>query len=234
MLDVFFDDVVLSQHNLCLVERPVIPTAEREVIHHDNIDKLDGGLTEYGALKNRPIKLTVNILEDNLKPKLREFKGALLNKRSFKMFFADDPDYYHFVKSVKMGDIENEFYQKGEFDLSMVLDPFEYSKYLNLTKGTTSLRVNNKGTYTAEPIIKIKGSGDITLSINGYGMTISGMTGEIILDFEKLDYYNPMQPNSTAEKLHTKKFPLLNVGWNDIKTTGAVTSLEVSFKERFL
>lgn len=234
MLDVFFDDVILSHHNLCLVERPAIPTAEREVIHHSNVDKLDGGLTEYGALKNRPIKLTINILEENLKPKLREFKGALLNKRSCKMTFADDPDFYHLVKSVKMGDIENEFYQKGEFDLDLILDPFEYNKYLNVTKGTNSVKVNNKGTYEVNPIIKIKGTGDVVLNINGYGMTITGMSGEIILDFEKLDYYNPMTPNSSVERLHTKEFPPLKTGWNDIKTTGSVTSLEVTFKERFL
>ncbi|MGF3113206.1 phage tail protein [Facklamia sp. P9177] len=234
MLDVFFDEIVLSHHNLCLVERPFIPTTEREVVHHDNVDLLDGGLTEFGALKNRQLTLNVNILEENLKPKLREFKGAFLNKRSFNMIFGDDPEFYHRVKSAKIGDIENEFYQKGAFNIDMVLDPFEYYKYLNITKGINLVEVNNRGTYHALPIIKIKGIGDVVLKVNDLSMTIEGMLDEMVIDCEKLDYYNPLTPNSSAEKIHTKSFPVLPIGKNIITTQGNVTSIEVEFKERFL
>ncbi|MGX7108353.1 phage tail domain-containing protein [Facklamia miroungae] len=234
MLDVYFDEIVLSHHNLCLVERPLIPTAEREVVHHDNIDLLDGGLTEFGSLKNRPITLKVNILEENLKPKLREFKGAFLNKRSFNMIFGDDPEFYHRVKSAKIGNIENEFYQKGEFNIDMILDPFEYYKHRNISKGTNSIKVDNRGTYKALPIIHIKGTGNIVLTVNDISMTIEGMRDQIIIDCEKLDYYNPLTPNTSTEKIHTKHFPELPMGWNTISTKGNVSSIEVEFKERYL
>ncbi|MGF3214613.1 phage tail protein [Facklamia sp. P12945] len=235
MLDITIDKFEqLSHYNLCLAERPDIPGAEREIIYHANIDQYDGALTEYGAWKNRQIDLLINILEEGLKPKLREFRGMLLMKQSFTLSFSDDPNFYYIVKGFDLSNIKNEHLLKGEFNIPVVLDPFEYYKFPSTATGTNSIEIRNHGTYFALPIIKLTGTGQIILNINGQIMTIKDLNGQAVIDCEKLEFYDELTPNKRSFKIFTQEFPVMKTGVNKITASGAVTKLSVEFKERYL
>lgn len=235
MLDVTIDDIRLSEYGFCLTERPSIPVADEDVTFHSGIDGRDGGLVERGGLKDRPLKLTVNILEDvPAKPIIRIFRGKLLSKRLSQLIFSDEPDIYYVIKHIKVGNIDNEITEKGEFDLDLTLDPFDYKKTIKAAEGTNSLSVINEGTYPALPVLTVTGVGNVVIKTNdAYTVSITDLNGSLVIDSELLDYFDPNKPLVRAFKIHTKAFPELRVGVNRITTTGTVTKLKIEFKERY-
>lgn len=235
MLNVVIGDLSFKDYGFCLTERPSIPVAERAVTFYDGIDEIDGALTEYGSLKNRTFTLPVNILEDvPVKSVIRRFRGLLLDKYNAQFIFSDEPDIYYLVKSIKMGDIDNEITEKGEFDLEVTIDPFDYNVKGKSVEGQKTVTVVNEGTYKALPKITVTGTGTIVLKTNGdYPVTITDLNGSVVIDSEYFDYYNPNMPTLRTLKVSAKAFPELKVGTNTITTTGTVTKLKVEFKERF-
>ena len=235
MLDVFCETMKFSDYGLCLEEMPDIPVAEQEIIFHDGIDDRDGALTEYGALQDRAFSFPVNYLGDKpAKKVLREFRGKLLALRNFKMRLSDELDIYYLVKSVKMGNISNEIEEHGSFNLSIVIDPFDYNWEPKVVTGGNSVNVQNNGTYHALPVITVTGSGSVSILTNsGTPVAIVGLNGSVVIDSEKLDFYNPSNPSIRNIKVHARKFPTLPAGNNVISTTGNVTAIKVEFKERF-
>lgn len=235
ILDVICENLKFSTYGLCLEERPYIPVAEQEVIFHEGIDERDGALTEYGSLKDRTLSLTVNLLGDSpAKSILRKFRGELLALRNFKMRLSDELDIYYLVKSVTMGDINNEIAEYGSFGLSFVIDPFDYKWDVKRAQGVKNLTVQNEGSYMALPVITLTGTGEVVLKTNGEcPITISHLNGSVVIDGEKLDYYNPANPSLHTIKVYARNFPELPPGSNTIIATGNVTSLKVEFKERY-
>ncbi|WP_156009763.1 phage tail domain-containing protein [Streptococcus ruminantium] len=234
MLDVFVDDFKLSDFGVSLAERPSIPIAEREVIFYDGIHELDGALTEYGALKNRTFTLSCNILEDSaIMHLLRQFRGKILQQKEYKLSFSDDAEYYYLIKQFKVGDIANEIAEHGEFKITCIADPYDYKIQLVEERGINSLNVSNNGTADALPIITLRGTGDVSLRVGDYSLSIDDLNGRVVIDREKYDYYDPDRPTVRTLKIHTKRFPVLKVGENKITTTGDVTELSVKFRERF-
>lgn len=240
MLDVLIDDLKLSDFGICLAERPVIPVAVRAVTHYNGIDNFDGSLTEYGGFKNRQITLDCNLLEDlPIKPLIRRFRGAILQKRLPKLVLTDDPEFYYVVKEIKMGNVENEYYLKGTFSIVVTIDPFDYGKNLVAKDkdpdNANVINVTNSGSYHALPIITVTGSGEVTIRTNNeYPMTISDMNGTVVIDCELKQYYDPARDSGRDVKLYTKEFPILKPGANKITASGNVTAFKVEFKERWL
>lgn len=235
MLDVLIDkDLKFSDFGLCLVDRPAIPVAEEDVTIHDTIDRFDGGLIERGPLLNRPLKLTVNYLDDEpAKRVLRQFRGALLNKGLFELRFSDELDICYRVKKVTMGDIANEIDLKGEFDLDLIIDPLDYALDYKRISGDNSVTVDNKGTYIALPIIEVTGTGDVVIKAGETSLTISSLRGTAVIDSELKDFYNKSKPSVRDLKVHCRSFPELPLGASQIMATGAVTKLEVRWRERY-
>ena len=133
-----------------------------------------------------------------------------------------------------MGDIDNEIAEKGEFDLELTIDPFDYNVKGKSVEGQKTVTVVNEGTYKALPKITVTGTGTIVLKTNGdYPVTITDLNGSVVIDSEYFDYYNPNMPTLRTLKVSAKAFPELKVGTNTITTTGTVTKLKVEFKERF-
>ena len=233
MLDVVIGKIRFSDYHLCLTERPEIPVAEEDVTFHD-VSGRDGSLTEKGNLKDRKIKLQVNRLEETpAKSELRRFRGSLLALVNAQLIFSDEPEFCYIVKHIKMGDIANEIAEKGEFDLELTLDPFDYSVETKRYEGTSRVDIVNEGTYKALPIITVSGNGDIVVKVNGQAITITGVIGKIVLDCDKLDYYHPDKETVRDFKVHARDFPILDIGRNRVTTTGNVTQLIVEFKERY-
>ncbi|MEC0117235.1 phage tail protein, partial [Bacillus cereus] len=91
MLDIGIDNQLASDYGICMVERPVIPTAEQEV-EHIEVPGRHGSLTKKGAFKDVPLKIKFNMLEEeNIKPLVRRMKAWLMNGKT--LYFTDDDVY---------------------------------------------------------------------------------------------------------------------------------------------
>ncbi|MEB8861485.1 phage tail protein, partial [Bacillus cereus] len=97
MLDIGIDNQLASDYGICMVERPVIPTAEQEV-EYIEVSGRHGSLTKKGAFKDVPLKIKFNMLEEeNIKPLVRRMKAWLMNGKT--LYFTDD-DVYRKIKHV--------------------------------------------------------------------------------------------------------------------------------------
>ncbi|MED3470034.1 phage tail protein, partial [Bacillus thuringiensis] len=162
MLDIGIDTELASDYRICMVDRPVIPTAKQKV-EHIEVPGRHGSLTKKGAFEDVPLKIKFNLLEDeNIKPLIRRIKAWFLNGKT--LYFTDD-EVYRKIKSVEIGDIANEMEEYGEFEVDFILDPFEYTEDVNL-KLTEPGIFYNPGTIESEPKFWIVGNGTFRITIN--------------------------------------------------------------------
>lgn len=108
------------------------------------------------------------------------------------------------------------------FNISFKCQPHKYYLFgknpIKLTSTPTT--INNPG-KVSKPIIKITGSGEVSLSINSQ-LIQATIDGYLTIDSELMECYK-----DNELKTFTGPFPELIEGINDISWTGTVTEVEV-------
>ena len=125
-----------------------------------------------------------------------------------------------------------------EADITIHVQPFKYllneeDVVLNITN-QTSLTVNNQGLEKSKPILKLYGSGTITVSLNGltaFTVTIDEDDDYIVIDSMEEEAYNDTE---LKNRNMSGEFPLLETGNNTISWTGSLTKIEVTPNSRWL
>lgn len=117
------------------------------------------------------------------------------------------------------------------------VQPFKYDNEeseITNTANSTELTVRNAGNYFAKPIITLKGSGKVYLSVNGNvicNYTFPSGEDTVILDSEKEDAY---LEDALKNKYMEDDFPILPKGENKISWSGTVTKISVKRYSRWL
>ncbi|WP_304341248.1 distal tail protein Dit [Metaclostridioides mangenotii] len=226
MLHLIIDGKSSKEYSLSIYERPNIPTPKMRV-EEIEVDGRDGSLTRKKGYSNIDIEVELNILEDILKPRLRQIKAWLLYAK--KICFSDDFEYFYKVKNVEIDDIENEIDCYGKFTVKFYCDPFIYSNNGEKIIELSSNKILNLGTYESRPYFKLIGKGNIYFTLNNKRVNIKGVSDYVEIDSEtftctrgSLNMLAQMQGD----------FPILNTGENNI-ILGDCT-LEYKTKERYL
>ena len=115
------------------------------------------------------------------------------------------------------------------------VQPFKHqTEEAELVGVGNELTVNNVGNYIAKPLITLKGSGTVILSVNGNRVcdyTFPSGEDTVILDSEMQDAY-------LGDKLKNRDmggdFPILAKGENKITWSGTVTKISVKRYSRWL
>ncbi|MBG9523398.1 MULTISPECIES: phage tail domain-containing protein [Bacillus cereus group] len=227
MLDIGIDTELASDYRICMVDRPVIPTAKQKV-EHIEVPGRHGSLTKKGAFEDVPLKIKFNLLEDeNIKPLIRRIKAWFLNGKT--LYFTDD-EVYRKIKSVEIGDIANEMEEYGEFEVDFILDPFEYTEDVNL-KLTEPGIFYNPGTIESEPKFWIVGNGTLRITINDVSFQVKDVNGSVVVDSEVLEAYSgtiPMNSKMIGE------FPIFKIGENKIDWSGNIQFMSIRPRWRFI
>lgn len=84
--------------------------------------------------------------------------------------------------------------------------------------------LNNPGTHKAKPYIKITGTGDFDLDINGRVCSFTGITDYIELDSETEYAYRGTE--NIGDQMEGE-YPYFDVGINNIAWTGNITNLQI-------
>ncbi|WP_459499906.1 phage tail protein [Bacillus sp. C1] len=225
MLDVIIDNEFATNYGLYVLERPAIPTAKREV-EFIKVPGRHGSLTKKGAYEDVPLSIQFNLSDhDNIKRLIRQAKAWLLNGET--LFFTDD-DVYRKIKSVEIGDVENEIEEYGKFEVRFNFDPFEYAMTTSIEL-TQSDMIFNIGTFESEPKFEIYGSGDIKLTINDVTFQIKGVKDSVVIDSELLTAYSRTTPITTVGE-----FPIFKVGGNTIAWSDNVNRIVIEPRWRYL
>ena len=178
-------------------------------------------------LENIPV-VYPSFIYTNFKTNASNLRSFLLSKIGYKKLI----DTYHpdeFRLGFYAGGLEAEMTSKldaGQFDLTFNCKPQRY-----LTSGETPITLNASGTVTnptlfdAQPLIRVYGTGGIT--VNGVTITISEADGYTDIDCEIMEAYKGSTLKNYAISMNSVNFPVLSPGNNTITFDG-VTSATIT------
>jgi predicted phage tail component-like protein len=231
MYSVYFNN--LNSYNdlgLYIESRPNLPIAE-EQINSISIEGRNGTLTEkYGTYNDIEINIKFVLINDtNYCDQVRNIKAWLQNIQDNKLVLSDDTNYFYLVTYIKFDKNilrESELEMVGSFTATFICKPFAYSfEGLNKITITQETNIINEGTVIAYPMMKVYGSGDITLTINNKNIILSGIINNITLDSIIMEAYD-----DNIENVNNKmngEFPVLDIGENNISWVGTISKIEI-------
>ena len=171
----------------------------------------DSGGTETGRLDQR----------------VADFTAWLFSKKGYQELEDNfEPDFYRLAYYSGGNDVSNELIMYGKSTLTFTCRPERF-----LISGKTPVTVTNGAIMTnptlfaSKPLIHIEGSGNVTIEINGVGMT-AVIDDYINIDCERMNAYRLPSENMNAYIQGT--FPTLASGANTITITGTTTLVQIT------
>lgn len=219
---------------------PITPPIESRLQEISGFDGAwDYGIS-YGA---KPIELECTILADSkedLKSKVRKLAGTLNPRKGAKpLIFDDEPDKMYYARLSNQIPLE-QLGAFGTFTLQFVCpDPFTYA--VDLRQGTfaTDMSITHNGTYESKP--------KLTVTHNGGAASISNTRPDGIVQIItfKDDSPSGVYVIDSKEMTVTKDgaagydfvdgdFISLEEGNNALHAAGAITSIDIEFRDTWL
>lgn len=149
---------------------------------------------------------------------------------SGEVIFSNEPNKKYRANIINQIDFDKISLRFHSFIIIFDSQPFKYSTDANIILSSPG-QILNKGTKEAYPTIKVNGTGNVTLSVNGKTVQLELIQPHLILDCELQECY---RSDVRFDYKMTGDFPILKVGENQISWTGSVTSLEITPNHRFL
>lgn len=91
--------------------------------------------------------------------------------------------------------------------------------------------VNNPGDVVSRPLITVTGSGDITITIGGKTIAVTGLGDGWKIDS---DLQWVLDGSTPKQGVYTGNFPVFNPGDNTVAFTGSITKLTINGRWRYL
>ena len=110
------------------------------------------------------------------------------------------------------------------FIINFEVQPHKYLISNDLITLTSPGAIYNPGSANNKPLIKVYGTGSITLNINSNIINLTNVSGYVTIDSELMDAYKDTLLKNTDTN---GEFPVFKVGNNTISWTGAVSKLEI-------
>ena len=161
---------------------------------------------------------------------------------SGRLVFSDTPDRYYNVSacagiSSKRIGAANTI---REVKIKLTCAPFAYAVANDPVELPSSpAQLQTIGTMYSEPLIEISGTGDVTLTVNGVTLDISGMSGTIYIDVHtcqvyKIEYGSKVSILSSTTGLIEKMVLVPDTeAVNVISWTGDVSGVKITKNERW-
>lgn len=215
--------------NLIISELSPISSPETRV-DITEIDGADGDIVDELGYKAYDKSIKIGLKNSkNIDKIIKFFSG------SGNLVLSNEPDKVYIARIYKKIDYERLLTFRTA-KVTFHVQPFKYALneapfVFNITD-ETEVKVTNIGFEKSKPIITLYGSGEVTLTINGYDVFTINIDDEyVVIDSMQLEAYK----NSTLKNRNmTGKFPILDVGINTISWTGKLTKLIVEPKSRWL
>jgi phage-related protein len=195
------------------------------------IDGVDGSLIEELGYATYDKPLLIGLTQNaNIDAIIKFFSGK------GDVTFSNEPDKYYKASIVNQVD----YARLVRFKTATVtfrVQPFKYKlDELPVTISTSEnvYNVENWGTETSKPLIRLEGSGTVECRVNGnsaFSYTFPSNDTEVYIDSELQDaYVGPVLKNRNM----VGEFPILNSGDNEISFTGTLTSVEITARSRWI
>lgn len=138
-----------------------------------------------------------------------------------------EPDIFRLAYFVGPMDVENLLNLYGRTKVEFNCRPERFYKSgeqtLTLSNGDT---IYNESKFTAKPLIKITGSGNVSIGIGSHTMYVTGLTDYIYIDSDNMEAYRQSAENKN--NTISGEFPVIDSGYQVVHTTGTVTNIEIT------
>jgi len=237
-----FDGVSSEDLHTYIQDRPLIHYPRRKVEWKSGYGT-DGEIPfDEEAYENTPMELLLVVNGPSLVKSRQDLMNVIDTRGTYSEveFYFDPGKIYR----VMLGDEEIQFENKyfyGNAQAAKLMLTVKPYKYLIDSKehSTTSKEaiITNPTNYTSQPIIRLEGSGDVTIKVNGVEFKIRDMPNKLTINSERYISYTegatgPIQ--NMNSKIVSREYPLLKPGVNNISVTGSVTKWSIDPRWRSL
>ena len=150
------------------------------------------------------------------------------------LIFSDSPDFAYkaFVTTgpqVKRRRLANKACYDS-FTVKFECDPFLYEATPDAPEKLIMPGIlTNIGTVFSEPLIEVRGTGDITAVIGDIAVTLLRVTGSVFIDCDaKIAYLTDPTEDPVTIVLEDESWPVLGLGETTVNWLGEVTKLIIS------
>lgn len=198
----------------------------------EQIDGLDGDIITRLGYSAYDKKMKIGLFGDYDIDDIISFFNT-----SGTVIFSNEPERYYRYDILDAIDYER-LIRFRTAEITYHVQPFKYStveklKVFDSPSGTITVR--NNGNYVSKPIIHIKGSGTINLSLNGVQLFRIDLStaNSITIDTEKLEAYNDNVLMNRYVVGNYDKF-VLKIGANSVAWDGALTYISFENLSRWI
>lgn len=202
-----------------------VPESDIETIE---ITGRDGTLTiDNNAKKSYTLPMECTLLDFT---RIEEVK-TWLSGNSGDLIFNWQSGYKYEARLNNKIDIAQSLDVMGEFQLIWKVQPYKKSISNPIITLTAPGTIYNSGSANSKPIIKVFGTGAITLTVNSNIVNLTNVIDYVTVDSDLMDAYTgTLLKNNDM----SGEFPELIPGNNTISWTGTVTSIEITPNFRYL
>lgn len=229
--EIYFNNNASLNLNLYLENYPSIPIANEEY-EEVAVEGRSGNLIiNKGTYPDKKIPFIFTILSPRIEIDFERVYEWLTEIEDNKLMFGRNDRCYK-VKKVIFGDIQKEFRTIGEFDVTFLCEPFTQDLDSEVHEITTSeFTLYYAGNAPGDTLIKIYGTGNIQLTINGETMQIDNVTDYVEVDSYLLQVRN--QDGTSKDDDTLGDFVLFTKGENIISYIGEVTKIVVEYTTKY-
>ena len=159
----------------------------------------------------------------------KEVKKWLQSDFSYKkLIISDDSEFYYEAYCDTKLDFEYVSENFESFLISFSCKPLRKKASDDIITITEPTIINNPY-LPSSPLIKVVGTGDITININNQKLILKGLEDEIEVDCELMNAYKKVDNNIVLlnNKMYSD-FPVLEAGENNITFEGNISKIEIT------
>lgn len=222
----FYFNNISSTDYISIETLPTIVRAAKDITKLE-VEGRDGFLTQdLGSYKStiKNVECRIRNLDDI------EFICNWLTG-SGEAIFSNEPDKVYKVSIINQIEFTKIVREFKKFIIIFDCQPYKYSLNNSIVTLKAVGTIYNGGSTISKPVIKLYGTGAITLTVNGINVILTNIVDYVTIDSDLVDCYKDtqlMNNNMLGE------FPIFNVGNNFISWVGNVTKLEITPNWRFL
>lgn len=224
--------------NAVIITFPTINIPERKHTLSEGIFGLDRALLfDDKSYDNRKISFTVGFKESrtSVESRIAKLMSVIDTGKYVDLIVYSDSEYVYKVVRTSTSGISrkspNSAYR--ELTLEFSAAPYKYLKQDSDIKfGSEEISLTNPTPFTALPYIKIMGTGNIEMTINGKTYDFTNVVGSIELDSAmqsvwRMDAGKAINENS---KMKLSPFPILKAGNNVLSIKGGTAIIQPKWR----
>lgn len=193
------------------------------------VSGLDGELfTSDYAMSNTTRSIPVILLSNKTdEAAIRDISANIVRGKWLNLVFSNEPDYIYQAIFTEEFEFEKNILSYGKTVLTFTIKPYKYLKS-GLTAITLPTSIKNNTTRIAKPVIRIKGTGTITIKIGSSQLSLKNVDEGVIIDSRAQTITSLNGAFNRYNNMTSYPFPTIGVGNQEITTTGTITECKIT------